>query len=253
MMLTNENYFTLENNMKYMGTSQFKAFEKCQAGALAEIKGEYVREKTPALLVGSYVDSHFEKSLDLFKAQNPDIFKKNGELLEKFNHANRIIERIEKDDLFMKYMSGQKQVIQTGEIEGVLFKTKIDSYLPGECLVDLKIMADFESKWQDGLKISFVEFWGYDIQAAIYQHNESNKLPFIIAGATKEKEPNLELLSIPQQRIDYCLDLVRQNAPLYANIKLGLIEPTRCGTCDYCKSKKVLTGVIDYNLLEVGE
>ena len=34
--LTNENYFSLENQMMYMGVSQFKAFEKCEAAALAE-------------------------------------------------------------------------------------------------------------------------------------------------------------------------------------------------------------------------
>ena len=35
-MLTNENYFSKENQMKYMGVSQFKAFEKCPAAAYAE-------------------------------------------------------------------------------------------------------------------------------------------------------------------------------------------------------------------------
>lgn len=186
-MLTSENYFSLENNMKYMGTSQFKAFQKCEAMALAEIKGEYVREKTPALLVGSYVDSHFEKTLDLFKAKNPSIFTAKGELKSEYKNAEYIIERLEKDKLFMRYMSGQKQVIQTGEIEGVLFKTKIDSYMPSEFITDLKIMKDFEGIWQDGIKLSFIEAWSYDIQASIYQYVEGNKLPFIIAAATKEK------------------------------------------------------------------
>ena len=50
--LTNENYFSIENNMKYMGTSQFKAFKACPAAANGEHKGLYRQEKTPALLVG---------------------------------------------------------------------------------------------------------------------------------------------------------------------------------------------------------
>jgi hypothetical protein len=252
-MLTNENYFSVENNMKYLSASQFKSFEKCQAAALAETKGEYEREQTNCMLVGSYVDAHFEKSLDLFKAKNPQIFTQKGELKAEFRNAEKIIERLEKDSLFMHYMSGQKQFIKVGKVEGIEFKIKIDSYLPGQCIVDLKVMKDFESIWQDGLKIPFIESWGYDFQAAIYQEIEGNKLPFIIAAATKEKEPNLELFSIPQQRLDYCLDVVRQNAPLYANIKLGLIEPTNCGICDYCKSQKVLTRVIDYTEMETLE
>ena len=64
MPLTNENYFSLENQMKYMGVSQFKAFEDCQASAFAEVTGNFEREVTTSLLVGSYVDAHFEGSLD---------------------------------------------------------------------------------------------------------------------------------------------------------------------------------------------
>ena len=63
MSVTAENYFSPESNMKYMGSSQFKAFQKCEAAALAELKGEYVRPPSDALLIGSYVDAHFEGTL----------------------------------------------------------------------------------------------------------------------------------------------------------------------------------------------
>ena len=65
-------------NLEYMSVSQFKAFAKCEASALAEIKGKYTREKTTALLVGSYVDSYFEGTLANFIRENPEIFKKDG-------------------------------------------------------------------------------------------------------------------------------------------------------------------------------
>ena len=67
MKLTNENYFSKEADMEYMSVSQFKAFEQCEAAALASVKGEWERPKTTALLVGSYVDAHFEGTLDVFK------------------------------------------------------------------------------------------------------------------------------------------------------------------------------------------
>ena len=81
-MLTNENYFSPENNWKYCGSSQYKDFfgsmghHGCEAMALAKLRGEWMTEKTTALLVGSYVDAHFEGTLDLFRAQNPEIFTK---------------------------------------------------------------------------------------------------------------------------------------------------------------------------------
>lgn len=248
-MITAENYSSLENQMKYMGSSQFKSFMECEAMALAEVTGNWEREKTTALLVGSYVDAHYEGTLDLFKAHNPEIFTKAGTLKSEYKQAEIIIERLERDELLQKYMAGQKQVIMTGEIAGVPFKIKIDSYHPGKAVVDLKIMRDFELIWKDGLKISFVEAWGYDIQAAIYQAVEGNNLPFFIAAGTKEKEPDLAIMSIAQNRLDYCLEVVKDNAPRFADIKKGLIVPTRCEKCDYCKSTKVLTEIIDYQML----
>ena len=52
-----------------------------------------------------------------------------------------IIARIERDEYFMKYMSGQKQVIMTGELFGAKWKIKIDSYIPDVAIVDLKVMC----------------------------------------------------------------------------------------------------------------
>ena len=36
-VVTAENYYSPEMNMAYMGSTQFKAFEKCEAAALAEL------------------------------------------------------------------------------------------------------------------------------------------------------------------------------------------------------------------------
>ena len=137
--LTASNYFSRDNQLKYMGVSQFKAFEQCQTAALAEIKGEYIRPMTTALLIGSYVDSYFEGTLDLFKEQHPEIFKRDGTLKSEYVQADYIIERASQSKEFMNYMSGEKQVIMTGEIAGVPVKIKVDSLHP-EKIVDLKVM-----------------------------------------------------------------------------------------------------------------
>ena len=131
MAVNRYNYFSQNNNRKYCGSSQFKQFMKCPAKAMAILNGEWEEGDSVALLVGSYVDAYFEGTLDEFKAQHPQIFKKDGSLKAEYTHANRIIERVSRDELFMKYMSGRKQVIKTGLIEGVPFKIKIDSYHKG--------------------------------------------------------------------------------------------------------------------------
>ena len=256
MTLTSENYFSHEAQMEYMGSSQFKAFMKCQAAALAEIRGEYITEKTTALLVGSYVDAHFEGTLDLFRAQNPEIFTRNGDLKSEYRKAEEIIERIERDPMMSKYMSGQKQVIMTGIIEGVPFKIKIDSYHPGAVIDDLKVVRDFEPVWVPGQgKQSFIDAWGYDLQGAIYtaveaQNSETGvQLPFILSCATKEPTTDIALISIPKYKLDSALEIVKAFAPTFDDIKKGLIPPTRCEMCDYCKRTKVLNRIVSYDEL----
>lgn len=252
MQLTRENYFSPEMQMHYMGSSQFKAFSQCPAAALAEIRGEYIRETSTALLVGQYADAHFDGTLDLFKAQHPELFTRNGDLKAEYRRAEDITARMERDPMLMKYLSGQKQVIMTGEIEGVPFKIMIDSYHPGAAIVDRKIMRDFEDVWKPGQgRLNFAEAWGYDLQGAIYQAVESqnsadhNLIPFILGCATKETTPDLALISMPQYKMDAALAIVKALAPQFNDIKRGIIPPTRCEKCDYCKQTKVLTRVVD--------
>lgn len=254
MILTSENYFSPEANRAYMSVSQYKTFADCEARAIAELNGDYQRETTVALLVGSYVDAHFESTLDIFKAQHPEIFTRQGDLKSEYRQAEYIIERITRDQLFMKYMAGEKQVIKTGEIDGVPFKTKIDSYHPDKCIVDLKVMRDFQSIYKPGEgRLNFIEAWGYDIQGAVYQAIEGHSLPFYIAAATKEKEPDLAVIHIPQPNLDVQLEIVKANVHRFHDLKQGIGEPIRCEKCDYCKRTKVLDRIIDMEELDNAE
>ena len=244
MELNKSNYFSLQAQMEYMGVSQFKAFEQCEAAAFAEIKGEWQQPKTTALLVGSYVDAYFEGSLDLFKDENADIFTQKGELKAPYKQADEIISRVERDKFFMRFMDGEKQVIRTGEIDGVPIKIKIDVLHP-KMIVDLKVMKDFKPMWKDKQLLTFAEAWGYDLQGAVYQEITGGKLPFIIAAITKENVPDIGLFIIPQEFLDERLNYFKAMVPRYANIKKGLIEPVRCEHCDYCKATKKLTRIVD--------
>ena len=114
MAVNRLNYFSPNNNRKYCGSSQLKSFLKCPAKAMAELNGEWQEEDSIALLVGSYVDAWFEGTLDKFKAEHPEVFKKDGTLKAEYVKADEIIKRVSRDEFFMKYMGGQKQAIRTG-------------------------------------------------------------------------------------------------------------------------------------------
>ena len=253
MGLTAKYYFSPNSNMKYCGSSQFKSFLKCPAQAMAELKGEWKRETGTALLVGSYVDSYFENTLDEFKVEHPEIFKKDGTLKAEYQKADEIIERVSRDELFMKYMGGKKQVIKTGCIEGVPFKIKMDSYHKGKAIVDLKVIKDFEPIWNEekGIKEDFIHYWGYDYQAAIYQAIEGENLPFYICAVTKEADPDLAVIQIPQSWIDLAATIIKHEIGIIDAYKRGELEAPRCGKCAYCRQTKKLSRVISADELIV--
>ena len=245
MNLTKRNYFSRKANREFMSVSQFKNFEKCPSAAMAEINGKFSREKTTSLLVGSYVDSYFEGTLKTFIRQNPEVFKKDGTLKAEYVQAEAIIQRILQDQLFTEYMSGEKQVIMTGKINGVDVKIKIDSLLPDK-IVDLKIMKDFENVYDtDSGSLPWFDAWEYDLQGAVYQEivrqNTGLLLPFYLAAATKEKVTNIDIVHIGQNHLDLAFERVNSNIAMYDAIKKGIIPPERCEMCEYCKITKVLT------------
>lgn len=250
--LVEENYFSTENELKYCGSSQIKNFMDCEAKTIAKLKGEWKEEPSTALLVGSYVDAAISGTLDIFKAQHPEIFKKDGNLKAEYLQAEYILSRIERDELFMKYISGDHQTIMVGEISGVPIKIKIDSYFPDKAIVDMKCVKDFAPVWNDETKIkeNFIDYWKYTLQGALYQEivrqNTDKKLPFFIAAVTKEKEPDLGLFAIPDEEMEKQLEIIKEVLPRIYNLKNESIEPIRCEKCDYCKFTKTLTKIIDY-------
>lgn len=252
--MTGRDYFSIENNKRYMSVSQFKAFEKCEFAALEEVNGRYSRTESTALLVGSYVDAWYEGTVDLFVANHPEIRKKDGSLKAEYVQAELIIERLRRDRMFSTYMSGEKQVIFTGMIEDVPVKVKIDSYHAGRAIVDLKVMKDFKPIYvpAEG-RLNFIEAWRYDLQGAVYQEivrqNTGEQLPFFIAAGTKEPTPDLAIFEIPQEILDVQLDLFKANVRRYQLIKEGEIEPIRCEKCECCKDTKVLGSVTTWEEL----
>ena len=132
----------------------------------------------------------------------------------------------------MQFMSGEKQKIMTFTMFGVPWKMKMDSYLPGICITDLKIVANFKN----------LPLWRYDLQGAMYQAGveavTGEKLPFYLAVATKERVPDLDIFQIPQNTLNLAVDEIGFSIEHFAEVKAGVTPPKYCGKCDYCKSIK---------------
>lgn len=275
--LNRKNYHSREMAMKYMSYSQFCDFEKCEVMALAKVKGEYEQPKTESLLYGSWVDEHLNGPEDekAFIEENKDKLYsiKTGQIYAAFKGVENTISFIENytneegEKILFKYLSGERQVIWTGVIGGVLFKGMADSYFPTKCIVDGKVMKDFDKVWveRDGYryKTDFIDAYGYTIEGAIFQELENQtikktnpnakKIPFVLVPVTKEEPPNADLIVIDQNILDEALERVKEKAMHYHRIKMGLEEPKGCGKCPVCIAKKQILRPQMYSKLFLAE
>lgn len=186
---------------------------------------------------------------------HPEFFTLQMELKADYKQAEKIIARIEADEKCMEYLSGQKQVIKTAVLfEGTPaeseWKIKIDSYFPGDKIVDQKIMRSMERV----MGVSFVTHWGYDKQMAVYSEVEAlstggERLETYLDVATKEDPEDLAIVHIPAWRRKQCLEDIQKDMPRILAYKNGEKEAPGCGTCAYCRANKKVTGPIDFELV----
>lgn len=246
MTLTERNYFSPEANMTYWSVSQFKEFDKCEAAGLASARGEYVRDETDALLMGKYVDAYFSgESEEFFKQYGDVMYKRDGSLYAKYERCNTMIDAVERQPKMLEFLEGEKQKIFTAELFGVPWKVKLD-VLGSDRIVDFKTIKDFAPVYKEGFgRLSWVEYWGYDIQGAIYQKvvelNTGKRLPFYLAAVTKETVSDVGLFEIPRYMLDTALKVVEAKIDRFDLVKMGEIEANRCETCTFCKQTKVIT------------
>lgn len=233
MKLSDDTYYGKEANQSFFSVSQYKDFCKCEAMAMAKIRGEFEQKQTKAMLIGTLADRWFEGTLDKLRQESPNIFYcRNGALRADFRKADEIIKRVQRDKRFMQYMSGEKQKILTFEMFGAPWKMKMDSFVEGICITDLKVVQNFKS----------LAFWRYDLQGAVYTEGVrivlGQDLPFYLAAATRDKVTDFDIFQIDRPTLDLALSEIEQNMPRFIAVKSGAEEPHYCGVCDYCKSVK---------------
>ena len=254
MILTDDNYYSQEANVHYMSVSQFKQGVECEARMVAELKGEYKRPYSTALTVGSYIHAAFEGHtvFESFRTENENvIIGARGKKKAEFLQADKIIGTLMRDELCMYALTGEKEVIYTGELFGVEWKIKVDNINHEKGFFsDIKTTKGlYDRYWSNRFNryVSFVEMYGYDIQAAIYQEiirQNTGRVyaPYIVA-VTKENVPDKAIIEFEEEILRYALEYVRDNIDGVQYAKT--IKPVNnCGKCEYCRSIKKLNATI---------
>ena len=258
---TSEQYYGTDANYEYMSASQLKAFigtpgiHACEERALAELSGQFVRADNMALTVGSYVDvmlTGTEDEQHEFRESHPEMISSRGptkgQIKSEYRTADEMIARAFADadngGIFMRALTGERQKVVTGEILGHKFKGRIDVLGDG-FITDLKTVENVNKRYYNEGYYDFISWWGYDLQGAIYQElvyqQTGNKLPFYIAALSKQTPCDIDLIQVPQERLDEAMERVTQSAlDRIAALKSGEERPERCGRCDWCRLTKVI-------------
>lgn len=254
-------YYSVEANKQWCSASQYKDIigfpvkPGCEERAIKTINGEYVPEVTKALLMGSLLDALWENDdPDYIMERFPDCVASRGttkgQLKAEYKQIIDIYQMTLKSEKFCSYMSGDKQKVFTGEIEGLPFKIKIDSFIPGKAIVDLKTTQTLDRNHRiyiadSGERLPFYMAYGYDIQLAIYREivkqNTGDDLRCYLAVADKQSHPICDIIELPGKLLDEAIESVRRNCEHIIMLKNGEIEPIRCESsdCDYCRDTHV--------------
>jgi hypothetical protein len=252
MTITALNYHAPEANRLYMSNSQFKSWTDCPAKQAAVMRGEWVEDEKEALLVGSYVDKAIltPDELPAFIELNKDsIQTKQGKPRAAFEIADLMIQRVQRDDLFMGSLDGCHQEVVTWEMFGTEWRAMFDAVDPDRgTLVDLKTVRDFVPQWnaESKTKLPFYEAWNYWRQLAIYREgykSKYGKYPVItaIAAVSKHAHPSLKVIQFDnEERFTHELKKIESALPAILAYRQQVItgqeilQLPRCEDCDYC-------------------
>lgn len=252
MILTQENYFSVEADKKYFSVSQYKNFKKCSAKAMYDLNNETCETK-PAFIEGKLFEALVTgEDMNLFFMEHPEIISQRGptkgEIKSDFKKVLKAAERFNQQKMFKDIINGcEKQVILTGKIANIDVKCCLDLFNEKEGKIyDIKCMANFDDAWDKKEKCYKPWYYTYDyvLQLAVYQEIVRQNYGIVcdthLIAASKENEPDLQAKFFDNGLLKLELDEFEYNLPYFNKIKSGLETPVRCETCDYCKRTKII-------------
>ena len=250
MVLTLENYFSIEADREYMSVSQYKNFKTCETKAMHDLEEKDTTYKQ-AFLEGQLFENLVAGDAKLFMAQHPEMISTRGsttgQLKSEFQRVVKAAEKFNSQKFFKDIIEKcEKQVILTGEICEVPVKCCLDLFdRETFSIYDIKCMKDFNEQWSKEEKkyIPWYYSWGYVLQLAVYrlivkQNFNCEPKEIGLLAASKEEIPDIQALKFDDSLLGLELIEFKNNIKHYDNIKKGLEKPIACGHCSYCKTIK---------------
>lgn len=260
VIITTDNYRSLEAEREYSTNSQRKMYKECVPQWVAYIAGDYVPEEKRVFDHGNYVDAALTEPAHVFKQWKEDNKHKiNGKYgrFKDYDDLDLAIKEVRNEPLMMKYLRGDGQaIIALDNFHGTKFKMKLDCLNLNEgFLADLKTCKSIHGlEWvkdADGknIQVPFYDAWDYWTQIALYRegvwekYNQEVEIYLVVV----EKKPPFDRAVFDMNIGEDFLEEIVGNALIsfqeMQEIKDGDYSPDDfegCGICDYCVTEKKL-------------
>lgn len=189
---------------------------------------------------------------EVYKYGNPEKGLKKD--YDKGGLADMMINTLADDDFFnFIYAGGDKEVIVTGEIDGITWKGKIDSLvLDKGYFCDIKTVDGIHKRHynpETRINENFIVDRHYTLQMALYQElikqtfgKECQPFIFAVSKQTPPDKGAFDFNGDVQFIMKDELENVLANQHHIWSVLMGETKPTACGKCEYCREHKQLDG-----------
>ena len=256
MKLNKSNYHDLESNKSYLSASQIKLAMQCESAWAASVRGDYKLESS-GFAEGIWFEKYLtgtDDDIALFQSQNPGMFSSQGatkgQLKSNFMKVGYAIEAVQRQDLLMQIIqNADKQVIMTGEIQGVPVKAMVDLMLPkSKSIYDLKCMANFNRAYSEQAEMYQEWYLNYNYHVQMYIYAElarqnglvTDTSKYGLIAASKQEVSDVKALVFGKDTMQAAESGVVYTIGRMKDIRAG-DEPNRCGRCAWCLQNKVIT------------
>lgn len=252
--LTQSNYHSPAARKRWFSSSDVKAAKRCEAAWLAEYQGKVKRqEDKPAFLYGHL----FEAALTMPTAQfhswlesHPELLStrgpSKGQLLSQHRGALDLAKAVRRSPyLYGLVRRCKKQVILTGELNGLPVRVMMDLVDKDGSIYDLKAMRDFKSSY-DPVREEWLDwwaFWDYPMQLYVYREiarQNGLAVPHVGLIAASKSDEDVQALQFGDEIMNAAEADTAYTMERMTAILQGKEEPQGCGACPWClKHKKV--------------
>ena len=253
--LTEENYHSRAARRRWISSSDVKAAKRCEAAWLADYCGKIKHEENkPAFAFGHL----FEAALTLpgpqyhqYLAAHPELCSSRGptkgQLRAEYAAAPELAHAVRRSPYLWGIVRRcKKQVILTGELNGMPVRCMMDLVDRDGSIYDLKAMRSFLPIYDTAREeyLDWWAYWNYPIQLYIYReiaHQNGLAVPRVGLIAASKADSDVQALAFGDEIMQAAAADTAYTMQRMAQILAGQEEPTACGRCAWCMSRKRIT------------